>query len=526
MRTHILPEIPLIHVSKQNDIVDQLLHIIDIHESNEKIYREEIERLKQEVAELKNSPKKPQIKPSSIENKKIRNKSKKRREKKAGKKQRLPIHEEQIIALENPPEGSCFKGHRKFFVQDIEFRIFNTLFKLERWMSQDGKYHQAKLPPGYENHHFGPHLRVFIKYQYYQQKVTRPRLLRMLRDLGLEISEGELNILLLEETGRLQEESKEVLKEGLIHSAYAQTDDTGARSEGRNKVCTQIGNEFFTFLQTSESKSRIEFLKLLNIQGEYSLNKYSLDYLRQHASLKLVSQMESHLQKFSDEGALKAFFNEQKLREGQKRIVEEAALIGSITELLGKDFVIVSDGAARFHILKHGACWVHALRLLEKEIPLRKEARDKVDKILQKLRFLYHHLKRYKTKPSEVLKNRLEDYFDLVCDLRTPSKVFNEALERFSQNKDDLLRVLEAPSIPLHNNQSEQDLRDYVIRRKISYGTRSKLGMVARDTYCSILSTCQKLGISIWKFLTDRITGSRLIQPLAFILKERLQVSL
>ena len=49
-------------------------------------------------------------------------------------------------------------------------------------------------------------------------------------------------------------------------------------------------------------------------------------------------------------------------------------------------------------------------------------------------------------------------------------------LARLARRKDELLMVLERPEIPLHTNASENDLRAWVIKRKISGGTRSPAG--------------------------------------------------
>ena len=54
-------------------------------------------------------------------------------------------------------------------------------------------------------------------------------------------------------------------------------------------------------------------------------------------------------------------------------------------------------------------------------------------------------------------------------------------LARLARRKNELLRVLERPEIPLHTNASENDLRAWVIKRKISGGTMSADGRVARD---------------------------------------------
>jgi hypothetical protein len=47
--------------------------------------------------------------------------------------------------------------------------------------------------------------------------------------------------------------------------------------------------------------------------------------------------------------------------------------------------------------------------------------------------------------------------------------------------KDALLRVLDRPEIPLNTNASENDIRTFVTKRKLSGGTVSDSGRDARD---------------------------------------------
>jgi len=58
----------------------------------------------------------------------------------------------------------------------------------------------------------------------------------------------------------------------------------------------------------------------------------------------------------------------------------------------------------------------------------------------------------------------------------------DKLLLRLSRRKAELLRVLDRPEIPLNANASENDLRSFVIKRKISGGTMSRDGRIARDT--------------------------------------------
>ena len=89
-------------------------------------------------------------------------------------------------------------------------------------------------------------------------------ILEQIRDIGVEISSGQLNNIITENLEEFHQEKDDILKAGLSNPEYIQTDDTGARHKGVNGYCTQIGNEFFTWFESTQSKSRINFLELLS----------------------------------------------------------------------------------------------------------------------------------------------------------------------------------------------------------------------------------------------------------------------
>ena len=97
------------------------------------------------------------------------------------------------------------------------------------------------------------------------------------------------------------------------------------------------------------------------------------------------------------------------------------------------------------------------------------------------------------------------------------------ALHRIAKNKTELLLVLDRPDIPLHNNLSESDIREYVKKRKISGSTRSNNGRRCRDTFTSLKKTCRKLEVSFWDYLNDRISNTGEIPPLADIIRAKAQ---
>jgi len=81
--------------------------------------------------------------------------------------------------------------------------------------------------------------------------------------------------------------------------------------------------------------------------------------------------------------------------------------------------------------------------------------------------------------------------------------------------------VLERPEVPLHNNVAEGDLREYVSIRKVSGGTRSDLGRRCRDTFASLKKTCRKLGVPLWDYLLDRLTGADTVPRLTELIRRK-----
>jgi hypothetical protein len=138
---------------------------------------------------------------------------------------------------------------------------------------------------------------------------------------------------------------------------------------------------------------------------------------------------------------------------------------------------------------------------------------ERVDALSLFRRWLLH--------PTAKARRALEKRFDDLCATKTCFATLNHALERMGKNKSELLLVLKRPDLPLHNNLSEGDIREYVKRRKISGGTRSDDGRRGRDTFASLKKTCRKLGVSFWNFLTDRIGGQGLVPALPALIEAR-----
>lgn len=109
--------------------------------------------------------------------------------------------------------------------------------------------------------------------------------------------------------------------------------------------------------------------------------------------------------------------------------------------------------------------------------------------------------------------------FDRIVGMKSGFATLGRLLARIRTDRQGFLKILQRPDIPLHTNGSENDIRSLVTRRKISGGTHSDQGRAARDTTLGMMKTCNKLGVSFWDYLGDRlgILGNKIL-PLPVLL--------
>jgi len=438
----------------------------------------------------------------------------------------LTIHKDRPIEPEVIPNGSEFRYYKPFVVQDLKLEAYNIRYRLKVYKTPDGSYVSAQLPAHLNGKHFGPALIRFILYQYYQCHVTQPLLLEQLDEFDIAISAGQLNNILIENKECFHQEKDDILALGLQVSSYINVDDTGARHKGKNGYCTHIGNELFSWFQSTESKSRINFLKLMRAgHSDYCINTDAIGYMQSYklAQNSLKPMIAKLGISFANDFQWNAFLADNGIvKDRHIRIATEAVLIGSIIEHgISKHLVIVSDDAGQFNVLLHALCWIHANRGIDKVIAFTDQAKKDLDTVKDQVWLLYQGLKAYKQNPKLKEKKRLQHIFDNIFSAKTASATLNAVLKRIYNNKSELLLVLERPDIPLHNNGAENAIREYVKKRKISGSTRSELGRRCRDTFTSLKKTCRKLGVSFWQYLKDRIEKIGFIPDLSELIRQQ-----
>ena len=525
-------ELPEIRPEERTPLVESLLGIIRQLLDKIQQLEETVQQLRDENAVLKGQKPKPQIRPSQLESPTPppRPEGQKRPgSAKRSKNAELTIHIEAPLIIIDCPPGAVLKDYEPYVVQDLKIECQNTRYWRARYELPDGGSLLAPLPaevlPGC---HFGPTLISYILDQHYDAHVTQPLLLEQLHEFGIDISAGQLHHILTEGKDVFHQEKDEVRGAGLATASYIGTDDTGARHQGKNGYCTAIGNDFFACFESTATKSRLNFLQVLHgDQRLYAINETTRAYWkRQKLAVAVVEKLSQGPQEFAEPGGESAW--QARLAElaiddeRHVRIATEGALLGGLVARgVSPQLLVLSDGAPQFVVFVHASCWIHAERPLARMVPYNDEHRVVIEKVRTQIWELYKDLKAYRQQPDAAGKPLLEARFDALCEQRTGYPRIDGVLKEMRDHKADLLRVLERPEVPLHNNAEESDIREYVKKRKISGGTRSNAGRRCRDTFASLKKTCRKLGVRFWEYLQDRVRGLSKIPRLEDLIRRR-----
>ena len=516
-------------VRSQQQLIQEQEETISSLEQQLKRQQERLAQLEAELREQKKLKGRPKIKASQLNQKQPKSEREGKRpgSAKKSKKAGFQVDEERIIRPAEIPALAKFNGYRDYDVQELKIERHNIRFRLAEYVTEDGKTIVGQLPSEYSRGHYGPQLVGYILYQHYQCRVPQTLIHEQMEEWSIDISRGQINQILTENQEDFHSEQQQVLAAGLETASYVHTDDTGARHQGKNGYCTVIGNQWFAYFRSSQSKSRQNFLETL--QGDnpiYVLNEYARSYLElSDLAAKHWGKLQFSESVLATEASQWSSYLEALgiLTPKARRLVSEAALLGGAMEKgVSEHLRILSDGAGQFNLLVHALCWVHAERALRRLPGYTARQRQNIEEMQQLLWGYYRQLQAYPENPTAENKLQLEEGFEAVfgrCYLHHAS--LNQVLMGFRKRKAELLAVLDCPQLPLHNNEAESDIREYVTRRKISGGTRSEAGRRARDTFVGLKKTCRKLDLSFWHFLISRLRGDGQIPPLPDVIRAK-----
>lgn len=521
------------YVGHLHDVVSRLVEELSAQ-------KKKTEELEAELRRLKKLPKKPKIEPSKLdeeppggEQPAAQEEKKRPGSDKRKKKKDLPIDEYREVKVKGVGPEWRFMGYQDYVVQSVVVRRNNICYRREVYLNPEGERVVANLPFGVQGHDFGEELRRYVIHLYNECHVTQPLIYQHLQTLGVDISAGQVNNILNEDPiiELFCEEMEEVFMAGIAASEEIRVDDTSAPHQGRKEFCTCINTDLFTYFKSTASKSRINFLQIL--QGpnkDYCLNEEAIAYCEsQGLTVGYLALLQAHQGSvLLDSEAFESFLKQLKVTAVHaRRTITEGCLVGSlIVHGFDAEKIIHSDGAGQFDIFCHALCWKHAERPLKKLHVHNDTQQEQFDDKMNTFWQLYRSLKTFKALPpsQQARKKRaLKTRFDKLCKPVEGFAALNLVLEKLQKQKNEMLLVLDRPITSMHNNHTEGQIREYAKRRKISGSTRSEKGRRARDTFTSLKKTCQKLGVSFWDYLLDRLKGQWDIPSLVEVLHQRTQ---
>ena len=502
-------------------------------EENQRL-RDENSRLKGEQGQPKikaNRPKRPRSVSSDYSSERERHKGK--AWSKRSKKKAIRIDREQVlkVASEILPADAEFKGCEDVVVQDIVFGTDNICFHKEKYYSpSEGKSYLAALPRGYEGQ-FGPGIKSLSIAMYYAAQMTEPKILELLRSVGVQISDGQVSNLLIKGQDEFHAEKDAVYEAGLGSSPWHNLDETGTRVNGQNQHCHIVCNPLYTAYHTTVSKDRQTVIDVLRNgrPRSFLLNDEAAGYLEKVGLSAETRQKLSGLpqEERLDEATMHGLLAQHLpgLSSRQCKWVLDAAAVAAyhVERSYPVARLLVCDDAHQFRWVTEdlGLCWVHEGRHYKKMTPYVAQHRKLLDEFLGRFWRFYDQLLSYREQPTPQERERLNRGFDDLFSTVTGFDALDERIAKTRAKKRSLLMVLEHPEIPLHNNPAELGARMRVRKRAISFGPRTAAGAKAWDSFMTLAATAKKLRVSFYHYMHDRISGANQMPSLASLIESR-----
>ena len=523
------------------ELVRQLLNLLEDVRADLRAAQAEIQRLRNEINRLKGEQGQPTIKPNTPQPppKDLSSEQERRTPKawsKGRKLDRIPIDREQVVAVDptSLPPDAVFKGYADVVVQDVIFHTDNVLFHKEKFYSPSQHTTSlASLPEGYHGQ-FGPGVKSLVLALYYGAQMSEPKVAELLRNVGIQISAGQVSNLLIKDHTVFHEEKDALYQAGLASSPWQHLDDTSTRINGRNGYCHIVCNPLYTAYFTTEAKDRLTIIDVLtnhqprrflvNDEALGSLEAFGLSAVRRWQAGQLPGDV------LMDDATLQALLEAHLpgLGPQQRKWIVDATAVAAYHA--AREFpvvrLLVCDDAPQFTLVTEelGLCWVHDGRHYKKLMPYVPHHQALLEDFIERFWTYYAQLLAYREQPTPEEATRLEGEFEVLFSTVTGYTALDERIAKTRAKKRCLLMVLVHPEIPLHNNPAELGARARVRKRDVSFGPRTRDGAKAWDTFMTLAETATKLGVSFYHYIHDRVSDAYRMSALADLIAQRAKV--
>lgn len=518
-----------------------LLQIIEhLREENEKL-KAENQKLRDEISLLKGEQGKPTIRGggkkakdiSSEKDRKKRRKKKKRKSKAKKHKIKIDRTEKCKVDRDELPEDAEFKGYESVIVQEILITTGNVEYKKEVYYSpSQNRTYIGKLPVWVKGE-FGPGVKSLICTLKHVANMSEPKILEFFENFGIYISQATISRILTKDQDLFHQEKEDIFRAGLGSTIYQQIDDTGIRVNGENQYSQIISNPYYTAYFTVPHKDRLTVIDILLGGNErtYLFNQEAfslLEYFK--VSKKVIAKIKevSEDKIISEEGIQSLldhiFPNPMKGKNHRTRIMEAAAIASYHQQTeIPVVRVLLSDDAPQFKKIteEQGLCWVHDGRHYKKLDPIVPLHSEQLDDFLIRFWDYYGKLLEYKEQPTSEQEVKLSAEFDGLFSTKTNYYALDDRIEKTNAKKEELLKVLKYPELPLHNNDTELGARAEKRRQDVSLQTKTEEGTKAKDTFLTITQTAKKLGVSAYEYIYDRISKQFNMPSLAKLIEQK-----
>jgi hypothetical protein len=219
-------------------------------------------------------------------------------------------------------------------------------------------------------------------------RIPENKLHTFFNDVGIQISEGEISKILIENGKKLKKEVKMIKEIGLSNSTYVNMDETGWKNSGVNEYLWYVGNEKFSIYEIHDKRNGEVAKKVLGI------------------------------------------------KEGEKKDIIVVHDDFSAYDILD-DYILAS-----------ALCFIHEMRHFEKLIPYFEEHRKILDNKITELWGIYKELQNYRANPNLQQKELIEQKFDSILKEKTGYEDLDHRMELTHKKKKKLLLCLEYPEVP------------------------------------------------------------------------------